>query len=220
MRIAMLGDTHGNVRDIIDAMKMLDGTCDIIFQLGDFGYFPRWEKHKDFPKLVSDITSVPFYFLAGNHEDWESLPKERNKFHQIEKNVFYSPTGNTFTFGSKTFLTVGGGYSIDKVYRTPGLNWFKEEMLTYEDCVYCTNLPKVDVILSHDCPLNVDLDVLPIAESFENRRMLQGIFDYHLPKFCYHGHYHCSYKRIVDGCEFNGVSCNGSGPFQISYFDV
>ena len=89
-----------------------------------------------------------------------SYPEERwngGKVHRIRPNLLHLMRGQVFEIDGVTIFTMGGGYSIDKMYRIPGISWWAEEMPTeaeYEEAR--ENLKKygnvVDIIISHAAP--------------------------------------------------------------------
>lgn len=220
MNILLCGDTHMDTKNITTVLQhALENDCSCVFILGDFGYWPNLPEWDAFIKRISYESkerNIPIYFLLGNHEDWASLKhlyKERNKFHEIFENVFYSPTGNTFVWNGVKFMTVGGAYSIDRANRIEQVSWFPEEELGYADYEYCSEQGKVDILLTHDCPEFISVgDILPIPEALPNRKIVEHIFKECLPSKLFHGHYHRRVSQIVSNdvhtCEVNGLNCN------------
>lgn len=93
--------------------------------------------------------------------------------HTIRKNIRHLMRGEIYTFGSKTFFTFGGGYSIDKEFRLRHEElykrkvWWKEEFPTQEEINHAfSNLEshnwKVNYIITHSAPTNV----LPLVSEF------------------------------------------------------
>lgn len=138
---AWFGDLHGNLNTMWDiALKLQERTgiqLDWIFQVGDFGIFPREDrldppsrKHAenhgysveiaigDFPDVLSGKIKVPIptYFIRGNHEDQEfllNLERERKGYclrHPIEivPNLFYVPDGCVFQIDGIRIAGWGG----------------------------------------------------------------------------------------------------------------
>lgn len=223
MNILLAGDTHGDLMNFGMLIELAEQkSCQQIFVLGDFGYFPKFPNWQILIDQISNElvkSSISIFFLPGNHEDWFSLRQfeERNKFHKINENVFYSPTGNVFDINGTKIMTVGGAYSIDKQYRTFGYDWFSEEELTILDYNYCSDQGEVDILLCHDCPESIHIpNLLPIPEAMKNREVLDHIYKDAKPKRLFHGHYHRKIESFDEtmNCQIVGLNCNLNFPNQ------
>lgn len=112
---------------------------DYVIICGDFGliwdgseeekYWLQWLQDRKFTTL----------FIDGNHENFERLNKysteywNEGKVHIINDSVMHLMRGQVFYIEGKTFFTFGGATSIDKVYRTEDISWWKEEMPTVKE---------------------------------------------------------------------------------------
>lgn len=136
---------------------------DYVIVCGDFGgvWDGRWHDHK----CMKDLEARNFttLFIDGNHENFHLLnrmPMEvwnGGKVHRVGKGVLHLMRGQVFALEGMTFFTMGGGYSIDRAYRTPGRSWWPEEMPSdAERREAMANLARhgysVDVILTHAAP--------------------------------------------------------------------
>ena len=171
MRVLLVGDTHGSRRAIKDSFDLAADThCDRIFQLGDFGFDPKSKYGNAYlawcNKHVKD-DGIPFYFLAGNHENWNDLDyvfatylTDEDGFHKYG-NLRVAPRSNIWTWDGMRFANMSGAFSIDRKYRTLGLTWFEQELPTQHDIDALSELKelkkidKVDVMLAHDAPVNL-----------------------------------------------------------------
>ncbi len=66
--ILLLGDIHGNagvLREAIHKAEMV-GDVTAIIQVGDFGLYPENEHYF---KSVVEKSTIPIYFIEGNHDD-------------------------------------------------------------------------------------------------------------------------------------------------------
>lgn len=217
-RILLLGDTHGDINQIEYAYYMAeDFDCDVVVQLGDFGYFEHKYGGPEFLQLVSELATDegrPFYWLDGNHENHVLLRKTYadkpgpNGTWEIRPNLYYSPRGNRFTWDKVKFMTFGGAFSIDRSYRRVGESfWFEEEITTDEVLAATVDKTPIDVLLCHDIPYGVDMAALmslrgrnywPIREAEAGRKKLGFLVHELKPKFIYHGHYHIRYTTQID----------------------
>ena len=159
MSIYITGDTHGEHGRIEQFDEILE-KGDYIIICGDWGYlFHNSFNEKSF---LDDLEARPYtiLFIDGNHENFPeiySYPKERwngGRIHKIRNNIFHLCRGQIFCIDNKTFFTFGGGYSIDRAFRTEGISWWPEELPNLEEYDEGRkNLDdqgwKVDYILTH-----------------------------------------------------------------------
>lgn len=231
MRIFILGDTHCHTTFMKDmGEKAVELECDVIMQVGDFGHWPAGtdpdirfavssSTDKEFKKVCAKIP-IPVYFIAGNHEDWDSLERyteNREGAINISENVTYMPTGHSWEWDGVKFLAVGGAYSIDKDLRVEGIDWFPQEMITDEEVELCSAVGKVDVIFSHDTPARTDM-VLEFAKTGKifqnigdsnfNREQLERVVQATQPSRLYHGHWHLDWVQNVDGVRIECLDCD------------
>lgn len=110
---------------------------------------------------------------------------------------------------------MGGATSVDKPYRTEGLDWFPQEELTQGDYYRASEIGPVDVLITHDYPSGVDIpgvdkplpngelpdnswirtDILVQAQNHRNK--LRAIVDLLEPVLLVHGHYHTFYEDTL-----------------------
>src|SRR6266511_1602211 len=73
MRVLLVGDTHGNAlgleRAVFPAAR--EHAADVIFQVGDFGWWPRSPTSAAFLDAARRAP-VPLWWIDGNHEDHAS----------------------------------------------------------------------------------------------------------------------------------------------------
>ena len=159
MNIYVTGDTHGETARIMEFDTMLrEG--DYLLVCGDWGYIFKdtFGEHR----FLDDLEARPYtiLFVDGNHENFDALysyPEELwngGKIHRIRSNIIHLCRGQVFTICGKTFFTFGGGYSLDRASRTPGISWWQEELPSYEQYQEGKdNLDKhnwkVDYIITH-----------------------------------------------------------------------
>lgn len=230
VRILISGDTHCDINhlDLIQE-AVEENDCDKVFVLGDFGYWPKFSKGRYFIDAIADI-SVPVYFLAGNHDDHDTLderfaePKyNEERFIELSDNLYWAWDGHRWRWGSKVFLSLGGAYSIDRQHRTKFVDWFPQEVITSEALERSLKADKgVDIMLTHDAPAKSPVETalkqiqgrgyLFIEDSYKNRLLLQEVIDYHRPKRLFHGHWHVPYSFTMEmpygDVEVRGLGCN------------
>lgn len=208
MKILLAGDTHADLfwwDHLIAAAKQFE--CELIFQLGDFGYFeniPVYREYLDELSVMLREADIDAYWLDGNHDNhpllWKKHKPKADGFATVRPRLRYAPRGHCWTWDGVKFLAVGGAYSIDRADRTLGKSWWAEELTTDEDVVKACSHGFVDVLLSHDAPMGVNIpNIIPdIALANENRERLREVVVNTLPSVVAHGHYHRRYTDLID----------------------
>ena len=174
---------------------------DYLIICGDFGgvwdgsneekYWIKWLKDKSFTTL----------FIDGNHENFEelySLPVVDfggGVAHKVDEGIYHLIRGEVYTLQNKTFFVMGGASSHDKECRTPGRNWWKEELPSEEEYKKAKkNLEKnnfqLDYIITHSAPTPIQKEVAPTYEINKLTNFLQDIKNNISCKKWFFGHYH------------------------------
>lgn len=173
----------------------------ILLACGDFGYWPRMPATKFYgptaakhPKLPMPKTgkNCKMYWCDGNHEDHQSLIDRTTD--ELWPNVFYMPRGSSMLLpDGRRVLFMGGADSHDKGYRTMGVDWFKEELITQADLDRIQD-HKYDIVISHTCPCEWVPGVYDhsasIREADPSRHALSIVLQKYRPKLWYFGHWH------------------------------
>lgn len=155
-----------------------------------------------------------------------------------EAAITYLPRGSRFTIGKTVFGALGGAYSIDKEYRLElaarGKShvWWPQEIPPPFTAERLIAGGPIDILLSHDAPLNVEVfshhrfDHQHWPESRQVRRLLQDVVDACAPAYCYHGHHHTCYDEVIASsfgnnrdCEVHGLGFN-YGPFWEAIHEI
>jgi len=215
-RLLVAGDLHADESWFENLVVYArEQRCQAILQLGDLGYWPR-SKHDEFlrslPRQLAGA-ELDLYFVEGNHEDLDALFDtdfpQVGPFRKIEERVYHLPRGAHWSWHGLRFLSVGGGYSLDKELRSPGYDWFERETLSEGELqAILEERGEIDVLVSHDCPARValELGLLPIAASLSHRRALATIVERMRPALCLHGHLHRTHRTLWED-EESGVRC-------------
>lgn len=114
---------------------------------------------------------ITFFCIHGNHEMRPSkeLGYQVKEYHggkiwvQSEyPNLVFAIDGEIYDFFGHSCIVIGGAYSVDKYYRLArGYNWFEYEQPSDEikekvERVLSERDWKIDVVLSHTCPLRYE----------------------------------------------------------------
>ena len=201
-KILVVGDVHaefGVLNTLINKKKPT-----IVLQCGDFGY---WPDIKAYPKVPD---ACKLYWCDGNHEHFWSL-KER-KSDEVWPNVFYMKRGSTLTLpDGRTVLFLGGAKSIDKEYRTYGQDWFEEEEISMNDITQIDRNQKIDIIISHTCPVEFMKYTEDGRVNDWSRKALSHVRQMFNPLLWYFGHWHCYDTGFTLGCRWTALSCIHEG---------
>lgn len=180
MRIGIVGDTHGDVRDATNVLnKMGDHKISHVFIVGDFGLWTHFAEGQLFLDEVNEaarVNNLTVFAVGGNHENWdhwnwfvENMPTHKG-FAMVRRRVLLAPKVHSFTMANRKFAIAGGAVSIDKDYRLmreqggidefsgkrlkgtgPKTLWWPNEELSGAEAIKACSLGTVDVLLTHDC---------------------------------------------------------------------
>jgi hypothetical protein len=169
----IIGDVHGIYSQYLNLIKKADFSV----QLGDMGF--------DYSNLGS-IDPVAHRFVPGNHENYHNLPPH----------AFQADWGQV-SMGVLDFVYIRGAYSVDKMYRIEGRNWWPEEEMTWasgHQLVEAIAMLQPKYILSHDCP-TVCLEAGVTTNEWKIRpshtsQILQAVWEVWQPDHWIFGHHH------------------------------
>ncbi|MDV7390885.1 metallophosphoesterase family protein [Arthrospira platensis SPKY1] len=186
MKVLLVGDTHGNIELVNIAIeKAIKHKCSKIIQVGDFGFFPNL-----YPKFINELkSSIPFYFIDGNHDDHFNLNHDSDKILSLEElgyptqNFFYIPRGFKVRWGSSNLLFIGGAHSPDYKYRMIGIDWWPNEEINFKQYTRASSYEIIDIIISHECPRNPFINYPKDISSSS----IENLVDIYKPLYLFHG---------------------------------
>jgi predicted phosphodiesterase len=176
--ITFVGDIHGKYKRMHEIIREKD-RHEYIVQIGDLGF--------DFSTL-DNVDPDKFKIVGGNHDNYDKI---------INIPHYLGDYGYT-TLNGISFYFYRGAYSIDRQYRTIGINYWSNEENNIETFMKARELYreiKPDIFLAHDCPdFMVPQYIGPYAKRYENITgwALGELYKIHQPKLFIHGHYHVS----------------------------
>lgn len=237
------GDTHitGDLHPVrqlksqADAFEQKHGVApldvnDKLFITGDVSLLFSVKQTQFESQLIGEFNKHFHWttlFVDGNHENFDRLNKIRRRewcggeVGVIANKLLHLRRAQVFEIDSKTFFVCGGGNSMDKEYRTPGVSWWPEELLSKAEKdqayrVLDSASWKVDYVITHVGPRMLIQDTFPdFIENPSHRSryydpvelFLDKIYERLEYKHWYCGHYHADkyldkftilYDDIVD----------------------
>lgn len=188
MKILFLGDVHGEwdaANDVIERARQAYPGIDRIIQVGDLG--DGWGGPSDrWP--VKNADDLPIHWCDGNHENFDLIDAAI-----LNPRLTYQPRGSILDIDGFRIMFMGGATSIDKMHRTPFIDWWPQEDITYgQVAVALQQQGPINMIVSHDRPESIPLPkgMRNIDDGKSNRLCLEALLEEFEPKWWAHGHYH------------------------------
>ena len=188
-RVCLVGDIHGDFGVLGIAARVVDADVPII-QVGDFGM-----GFVTPPKNIDAENGI--FFIRGNHDDPAACRQHSSWICDgyVEEEMMF----------------VGGAYSIDWKHRTPGVSWWEDEQISYEemDAIEKTYREcRPSIMITHDLPSTFISETWQRRHPYAERHMTRtGEFLSHLhlihqPKLWVGGHWHESIREEYVGTDF------------------
>lgn len=197
----IIGDIHGNWYDYQLMTDPVAGSVERSIQVGDFGIgFGQGDYWHD---RVNDFhrANPGHRFIRGNHDDPNKCKKEMVGCiadGTVENDVMY----------------VGGAWSIDWQYRTPGVDWWRNEELSARELelmIHTYDVVRPRIMITHDCPtLTAYYMFVRKDKTFAGPKLyltktgeaFQKMFEIHQPEAWYFGHWHDTQTMTINGTKF------------------
>ena len=190
--VRFIGDIHGD----FPAIRKITETCKLSVQVGDYGI----GFGKD-PSFIDENQR----FIRGNHDDYE----------KCKAYLAFIDDGTVYPTKYGPMMFIGGAWSIDKPWRTPGVDWWHTEEVTQEKAYKLLEQYKAlkpAIMVTHDMPRDITMSVFGLTQerAFKNltNMMLNDMWHEHKPKAWIHGHWHNDYQTAIEGCQFIGLGIN------------
>jgi hypothetical protein len=185
--VRIIGDVHGKFRRYREVIR--DAPFSI--QVGDMGVGFRALRGGEFTEMSNppydSMSRGRHLFLRGNHDNPEVCASH----------PYWIADGSVVD----GVYCLGGAVSIDRAYRTEGLDWWADEECSYVELErmiddYATIKP--EVVITHDCPSSIANEILAafnmrkIEDGSRTRVALERMLEKHQPREWYFGHWHVS----------------------------
>ena len=169
--VYVTGDIHGQPRRVVNFAKDVHiSRNDVLIILGDVGanYYLN-ELDNECKRRLNSIKCTIFC-IHGNHE---CRPEHVSSYHLVDWNggkvwvedayprILFAKDGEIYTIEGKSYLAIGGAYSVDKFYRLErNYGWWSDEQPSEEIKRYVESqidkVKRVDYVLSHTCPFKYE----------------------------------------------------------------
>ena len=218
----LTGDTHGDFSRVEKfCRKMQTTTNDTMIILGDAGLNFYENRLDSMRKEFAGKIPIVFFCIHGNHE---IRPQNISSYvpgtfcggkvlyEKAYPTILFAVDGEVYDFDGTRCIVIGGAYSIDKYYRLARHSgWWPDEQPSAEikkvvEARLASLDYKIDVVLSHTCPLKYEptevflhgIDESAVDKSTE--QWLDSIEDRLTYKKWYCGHFHTS--KAIDKIRF------------------
>ena len=206
----IVGDIHGNFNEYsfytLGVGRLRHTMTELAppersIQVGDFGigfYTPYW--HESVREWMK--TNPGHRFIRGNHDD----PA------MVKTMPGYIEDGTV----EDGVMLIGGAWSIDHEWRTPGLDWWADEELSVQELEKMIDIYRVAkprVMITHDCPTQIAWDMFVSRGTMFGTKQIktrtaeafQSMWEYHQPEEWYFGHWHATRDLTLNGTKFQCI---------------
>lgn len=187
--ITLIGDVHGKYKRYHEIIREKDRHPYSV-QLGDFGF--------DYTTL-KNVDPKHHVFIGGNHDQYDIINDIPH---------YLGDYGYVNNFNGIDFFYYRGAYSIDRQYRTIGIDWWENEQVSIDQFMKARELyreVKPDLVITHDAPESIVPYLLsPGSRLYQNMTgwALNELFNIHQPKRWRFGHFHKSWRMTISGTDF------------------
>jgi hypothetical protein len=200
MKILFLGDIHGEwdaANETIRKARFKYPDISHIIQVGDCG--DGWAG-PDFRWPVEHADDLPIHWCDGNHENFDLIDAAI-----FNNRLTYQPRGSIIEIDGFRIMFMGGATSIDKDYRTPYIDWWPQEDITYgQIAVALQQQGPIDLIVSHERPESIPIPpgmrYIDIGKA--NCACLEALLQHFKPNWWAYGHYHRPNHGRITGTEY------------------
>ena len=206
----VISDVHGDVSKIYRLLKNKPLHDKHVILLGDIGYgFPGFDAYS-LSRLFVYMSTVNFYVVQGNHDNADAMICNDSNVQMIT-----TYTGAKVHYiNNKAVLLVPGALSYDKNMRVPNVSWWVNEQMQENQLADVIDLGlQVDLILSHDAPLQQYLSFYPETKTSMTNRALDTLLFTLIREqkdiTWVHGHLHFNYLERKNGVTLCGVGEDG-----------
>ena len=210
-RVAIAGDWHINTDWAVRTLESIaDAGVSTVYHVGDFGFWPGQygQDYLDAVDATLERLGQTLLVTMGNHDDYvfaDSLVPAEDGTLPVTDRISIASRGHRWSVDGVSFVSLGGAASINFQDLTEGIDWWRQEAITYGDVMRTVAGGQADVMIAHDAPNGVPalsvnskndnskLSVEALQYAAESRYMMTHAVDGVRPKVFFHGHYHKAY---------------------------
>lgn len=185
-------------QQIMYAESELGIEIDCVIHLGDFGVYAS-HLHDFFIKSGKRFLK-PLYFIDGNHEDFNAMPRLIKKYSSY---FTYLPRSSVHSIHGYRFLALGGAAYMDSMITE------SSAIITDEQINQCLGISpdQVDIIITHDCPTDLGVPNTPGMQcygtpGFPRSDELAAHFN---PRLWFFGHHHKWFSHQSGSTTYQGL---------------
>ena len=199
--ITLIGDLHGKYEKYHRILSREEENP-YTLQIGDFGF--KYD-------TLRNVDHTKHLILPGNHDNYDTCYNYKH---------FLPDFGYMINFNGIDFFYYRGANSIDKQYRTIGIDWWDNEEVKIENFMKARELYrdiKPNIMVTHDCPQDIAMQMLkPGQRVYENMTgwALQELLNIHQPKLWFFGHWHVS--RTIQHGDTKFICLNELETYQLT----
>lgn len=211
-RVWVCGDFHGNVgwlQTLLPALHRYDRGITTMLHAGDWWMDSRpvdyWSRRSGIERILVTL---------GNHEPHDKytplLDAHPGHAVRVSEVVWLLPRPWRLEIHGRTVLSLGGAASVDRMWRTPGKDWWEDEKILDEHVEAACTGP-ADVMITHESPAMTPVapvaarlagnpDGLPadaLEESAASRAQISRVEAAVDPKILLHGHMHVAGSGVT-----------------------
>ena len=214
--VYLTGDIHGDPERVVQfCLSMKPRRTDTIILLGDVAANYTGGQRDEWVKQTLEKLKIHILCIHGNHEMRPSTIESYKLkdwcggmvwYEEAYPHLLFAKDGEIYTIEGKSYLAIGGAYSVDKSYRLErNYGWWADEQPSEEIKHFVESqidkIKRVDYVLSHTCPFKYEpreaflnfIDQSTVDDSTE--RWLDKIEETLEYKLWFCGHWHID-KRI------------------------
>lgn len=179
-----------------------------VLHVGDFGLFADPDA-MNYLRTVSDVSAelgITLRVTMGNHDNYvmyeAMIENEDGWLYDPEfPNILFAKRGQRWEWNGVSFVSLGGGNSINKADLTIGYDWWPQEQIGLGDIYRTREGGYADIFIAHDAPEGVALfednhrheskwSLEAVEYAQKSRQAMRQAVDGVKPGLFLHGHYH------------------------------
>lgn len=208
--VLIMGDTHTIGHKLQEKLSQLKDVVVILMGDTSLGFDHQAKEGRNLDRLqeTCERNNINFLLFRGNHCD----PSYFKVTKKVRPNITLLADYTYIESNVGLILCIGGGISIDRIARKPGIDYWEDEAVVLKPEL-CHN---VDILLTHVPPswigpFGINAFVAPYAkgdktlaaELKEERAIIDKLVELCQPVQMYSGHMHEHSQRDFNGCRFH-----------------